>query len=37
VTPPGADRQPLDVVSPIEELARRVIPALGTERFFGWD
>jgi hypothetical protein len=33
----GDDWQPLVVVGPIEELARQLIPALGTERFFEWD
>jgi len=28
------DWQPLDVAGPIEELARQLIPALGTEQFF---
>jgi len=32
----GEDWQPLDVAGPTEELARRLIPALGTEQFFEW-
>ena len=33
----GDDWQPLDAAGPIEELARRLISALGTEQFFEWD